>query len=303
MVTDPVAGAVLEGLNPGRAESLRGLYVDGMRRSEIYAAMAEKALCCVRQGHLTCFACYGHPGEFYANPIHHAIRRVRRRGLSSRTMLPGISTLDCLLADLEIDPAIDGLVSFDATDFLFNERDVQRIRRADPLASRGHRRSAFPRQWIRTGSGLQARGATRPVLSGRTPHLHLSGGLAPLGGADHRADDHRFPRNAAAEPARVGLSPSRRSQAHRRHGADADRSDALGSRSRSQRQHSLSRRSLEPEELPMSILSYPRIHFRGTITLNAATANDDDVVVAIDRERVKLLPVLANRTDADAWRG
>ncbi len=50
----------------------------------------------------------------------------------------------------------------------------------------------------------------------------------------------------------------------------------------------------------MSILSYPRIHFRGTITLNAATANDDDVVVAIDRERVKLLPVLANRTDADA---
>ncbi len=81
-----------------------------------------KALCCVRQGHLTCFACYGHPGVF-ANPIHHAIRRVREEGYQAR-MLPGISTLDCLFADLEIDPAIDGLVSFDATDFLFNERDV-----------------------------------------------------------------------------------------------------------------------------------------------------------------------------------
>lgn len=50
----------------------------------------------------------------------------------------------------------------------------------------------------------------------------------------------------------------------------------------------------------MSILSYPRIHFRGAILLNAATANDDDVIVAIDRERVKLLPALADRTDADA---
>ena len=41
-----------------------------------------------------------------------------------RRMLPGISTFDCLFADLEIDPAIDGFFSFDATDFLFNDRAI-----------------------------------------------------------------------------------------------------------------------------------------------------------------------------------
>jgi hypothetical protein len=39
-------------------------------------------------------------------------------------MLPGISTVDCLFADLEIDRAIDGFFSFDATDFLLNDRAV-----------------------------------------------------------------------------------------------------------------------------------------------------------------------------------
>jgi uncharacterized protein YabN with tetrapyrrole methylase and pyrophosphatase domain len=122
VVTNPVAEAVLHELNPAGAESLLGFYVDGRRRSEIYAAMAERALSCVRKGQLTCLASYGHPGLF-ANPIHHAIRRVREEGYEAR-MIPGISTLDCLFADLEVDPAIDGFFSFDATDFLLNDRAI-----------------------------------------------------------------------------------------------------------------------------------------------------------------------------------
>jgi uncharacterized protein YabN with tetrapyrrole methylase and pyrophosphatase domain len=122
VVTNPVAEAVLHELNPAGAESLHGFYVDGRHRSEIYEAMAERALHCVREGHLTCFASYGHPGLF-ANPIHHAIRRTRAEGYEAR-MIPGISTLDCLFADLEIDPAIDGFSSFDATDFMLNDRAI-----------------------------------------------------------------------------------------------------------------------------------------------------------------------------------
>ncbi len=120
VVTNPVAEAVLHELNPRGAESLLGLYVEGRRRSEIYAAMAERALSCVREGHLTCFAAYGHPGLF-ADPVHQAIRRAREEGFESR-ILPGISALDCLFADLEIDPAINGFASFDATDFLHQTR-------------------------------------------------------------------------------------------------------------------------------------------------------------------------------------
>ncbi len=122
VVNNPVAEAVLHELNPGRAESLLGFYVDGRCRSEIYAAMAERVLCCVREGYLTCLASYGHPGVF-ADPIHHAIRRARAEGYEVR-ILPGISTLDCLFADLEIDPAIDGFFSFEATDFLLNDRAI-----------------------------------------------------------------------------------------------------------------------------------------------------------------------------------
>jgi len=122
VVADPVAEVILHELNPGGAESLLGYYVDGRRRSEIYAAMAERALACVREGHLTCFVSYGHPGLF-ANPIHDAIRRARAEGYEAR-IVPGISTLDCLFADLEVDPAGDGFLSFDATDFLLNDRAI-----------------------------------------------------------------------------------------------------------------------------------------------------------------------------------
>ena len=122
VVVNPIAEAVLRELNPGAAESLCDFYVDGGRRSEIYAAMAERALVCVREGQLTCFVSYGHPGVF-ANPVHDAVRRVRAEGYEAR-ILPGISALDCLFADLEIDPALDGFCSFDSTDFLLNERVI-----------------------------------------------------------------------------------------------------------------------------------------------------------------------------------
>jgi len=50
----------------------------------------------------------------------------------------------------------------------------------------------------------------------------------------------------------------------------------------------------------MSILKYPRIHFRGTFTVNPATADNDDVAVAIDRANVQLLPPIATMSTADA---
>ena len=37
-------------------------------------------------------------------------------------MVPGISAEDCLIADLGIDPAVNGCQSYEATDFLMNAR-------------------------------------------------------------------------------------------------------------------------------------------------------------------------------------
>jgi precorrin-4 methylase len=54
-------------------------------------------------------------------PAHEAIRRARREGLPAR-MLPGVSSEDCLFADLGVDPGASGCQSFEATDFLVFRR-------------------------------------------------------------------------------------------------------------------------------------------------------------------------------------
>jgi hypothetical protein len=65
---------------------------------------------------------YGHPGVF-AFPGHEAVARVHQAGLPAR-MLPAVSALDCLVADLGIDPGQTGLQSYEATYFLLHEPPI-----------------------------------------------------------------------------------------------------------------------------------------------------------------------------------
>ena len=98
------------------ARSLSELYRPGPQRREIYAEMVEQILEAVRGGASVCALFYGHPGVYVA-PSHQAVGRARAEGFEAR-MLPGISSEDCLFADLGVDPADRGWQSFDATDFL-----------------------------------------------------------------------------------------------------------------------------------------------------------------------------------------
>lgn len=127
VVGDPVAEATMAQLNPAGVESLSPMYAEGKPRIETYNEMVDRILECVRSGMLTCLACYGHPGVF-VYPSHEAIRRCRAEGISAR-MLPGISSEDCLFADLGVDPGIYGCQSFEATDFVVNSRTI------DPTSS------------------------------------------------------------------------------------------------------------------------------------------------------------------------
>jgi uncharacterized protein YabN with tetrapyrrole methylase and pyrophosphatase domain len=122
VVGDPIAESMLKELNPGGAESLTVMYAEGKQRIETYNEMVERTLECIRAGMLTCMACYGHPGVF-VYPSHESIRRARAEGYSAR-MLPGISSEDCLFADLGVDPGISGCQSYEATDFLLNGRVI-----------------------------------------------------------------------------------------------------------------------------------------------------------------------------------
>jgi uncharacterized protein YabN with tetrapyrrole methylase and pyrophosphatase domain len=121
VVTDPVTLMLLQEINPS-TRSLHGLYEQGRDRRETYAAMTEEMLREVRDGKQVCAAFYGHPGVF-VDPSHRAVAQARAEGYPAE-LLPAISAEDCLLAELGVDPADDGCLTYEATDFLTRNREV-----------------------------------------------------------------------------------------------------------------------------------------------------------------------------------
>lgn len=96
--------------------------IDGKTRRDTYRRMADTILHELRAGKRVCAAFYGHPGIF-ACIAHMAIADAQREGFAAH-MEPGISALDCLVADLGIDPGSSGMHSMEATQFMIFQRLV-----------------------------------------------------------------------------------------------------------------------------------------------------------------------------------
>ncbi|MFZ6743925.1 SAM-dependent methyltransferase [Undibacterium sp. JH2W] len=96
--------------------------VDGKTRRDTYRRMADTILKEVRAGKKVCAAFYGHPGIF-ACISHMAIAEAREEGYEAH-MEPGISALDCLVADLGIDPGSYGMQSMESTQFMIYKRTL-----------------------------------------------------------------------------------------------------------------------------------------------------------------------------------
>jgi len=114
LLADPVAALRVEALNP-RARSLDHFYGPTKARRETYAEVVEAIVGAVIRGSCVCAVLYGHPGVS-ALPGHRAVARVRAAGLPAR-MLPAVSALDCLFAELGVDPTTSGLQTYEATYF------------------------------------------------------------------------------------------------------------------------------------------------------------------------------------------
>jgi precorrin-6B methylase 1 len=121
LVADPVAALRVEALN-SRARSLDHLYGPTKARRETYAEVEEAIVGAVMRGARVCAVLYGHPGVS-ARPGHRAVAKVRAAGLPAR-MLPAVSALDCLVADLGIDPVTYGLQTYEATYFFVRRPQV-----------------------------------------------------------------------------------------------------------------------------------------------------------------------------------
>jgi uncharacterized protein YabN with tetrapyrrole methylase and pyrophosphatase domain len=96
--------------------------IDGKNRRDTYRRMADTILSEMRSGKRVCAAFYGHPGIF-ACISHMAIADARAEGYDAH-MEPGISALDCLVADLGIDPGTYGMQSMESTQFMIYQRMI-----------------------------------------------------------------------------------------------------------------------------------------------------------------------------------
>ncbi len=123
IVEDALAVDVLSNLNPSaRQSTLTHLYGENKPRAETYEEMVQTIMQNVRESGLTVCVLYGHPGVM-AYPGHEAIRRARAEGFKVR-MLPAVSAEDCLFADLGIDPATNGCQTWEATDVMWKDRQI-----------------------------------------------------------------------------------------------------------------------------------------------------------------------------------
>lgn len=121
LVTDKPTLLFIQQLNKN-THSLSDFYAVGKPRVTTYQQITQRLIESVHQGRRVCAVFYGHPGIF-VGPSHDAIEHLKQQGYSVQ-MEPGISAMDCLFADLGIDPSSLGCQTYEATQFLFRRYSI-----------------------------------------------------------------------------------------------------------------------------------------------------------------------------------
>ncbi len=98
-------------------------YREGEGRLDAYRTMASLVVDAALDHPPVTFALYGHP-LVYALPPFMVIAAAEAVGLRVK-VLPGISSLDAMFADLRIDPCTQGFQMYEATDILLRKRPLQ----------------------------------------------------------------------------------------------------------------------------------------------------------------------------------
>jgi uncharacterized protein YabN with tetrapyrrole methylase and pyrophosphatase domain len=122
-VAQGVVGKHLEKLRPRRVKDLAPFYREGVSRLQSYDRMSATVLASALEHPPVTFAVYGHP-LIYVYPSSQILFAASWLGLSVK-LLPGVSSLDCILIDLGLDPAYYGLQMYEATELLVRRRPLQ----------------------------------------------------------------------------------------------------------------------------------------------------------------------------------
>jgi len=123
-ITDIALGMVdyLRGFGP-KVVDLTTRRELGVHRIVIYRRMTSEVVAAAVEAPPVAFATYGHP-NVYCYPTTLIQRAASVLDLKTR-VIPGISSIDVLLADLGLDPGFDGLQIYEASDLLIRNRPVQ----------------------------------------------------------------------------------------------------------------------------------------------------------------------------------
>jgi precorrin-3B methylase len=98
---------------------MNDLYRPGYDRLPTYREMATEVVASALAQPPVCFASYGHP-QLYCFPTTLIKQMANILGLTVR-VFPGVSSLDTLMVDLDLDPGRDGLQIYDASDLLYRK--------------------------------------------------------------------------------------------------------------------------------------------------------------------------------------
>jgi hypothetical protein len=98
-------------------------YKENESRANAYDRMSAHVLKAALKHPPVTFATYGHP-KVHVYPTVQITEAAKLLNLRVQ-VLPGISSLDCLLIDVGLDPGFDGLQMYEATDLLVRDRPLQ----------------------------------------------------------------------------------------------------------------------------------------------------------------------------------
>lgn len=103
-----------------KAYNLDKIYFNYQNKKDAYTAITNHILECLEINNHVCVVVYGHP-TVCTEPALNAARVAKKQGIYTK-VLPAISAEACLYADLLIDPSSCGSQSYEALDFLINQR-------------------------------------------------------------------------------------------------------------------------------------------------------------------------------------
>ena len=121
LVNEPILESWIQQQNP-RAKSLNFLYDKHPKRTDNYLAISHYIAKNVDSYNSVCLILYGHPSVF--SDITTYTIEILENSEHNVCVLPGISAEDCLFADLLIDPASCGCLTYEATDLLLYQRPL-----------------------------------------------------------------------------------------------------------------------------------------------------------------------------------